>query len=154
MAMDDRAIIERLKDKYKDKNTEGFTILDFISACGSPVEAIAYSKLFWPDFVKFHNMVFLSDTLETAADRDRVIEGFQKYGLDRRTTEEAFNVLEIPNFFARHGGESTDEEDIYLAERIAEMWRHRLAQQFPHRQFVVQVVDAEDVEIGVTFYQK
>ena len=47
--MEEKLILEKLKKKYKEKDTTNFNISDFIYAVGSPLDAIMYLKLFWPD---------------------------------------------------------------------------------------------------------
>lgn len=62
--MKEELIIEHLKKIYSDKDTTNFDLLDFVGAFGSIPMALAYSKLFWPDFVEFYEMIFLKDIFE------------------------------------------------------------------------------------------
>jgi len=53
-------------------------------------------------------------------------------------------------FFSAGISTTTDEENQFLAERIAEMWKARLEQLFPRKRCVVEVQPAEETEEGPT----
>ena len=101
-------------------------------------------------------MVFLKATIENEADRRRLSEVFERNGRDRAQTEQDFNLTEIPaDLFGKRAGDTSEEEDHWLAERLAEMWRARLQLLYPNRKFVVEILEPEDTggEVGVIFYQ-
>ena len=154
--MDDNYLISRLKTKYSDKDTTNFNVFDFLSAFGSPLDAIVYSKLFWPEFVEVDDMVFLKERFETEEDHISLKEVFRKYGGDRCKVEQAFNFYEIPwDFLCGRVGETTEEEDDWLAERLVEMWAACLRLLYPERRFIVKLLEPEETggEIGIIFYQ-
>lgn len=125
-------------------------MLDFVSAFGSPLEALAYSYLFWPDFVEFDGMIFHHGCLEDEDDRCQIRAARSEFS-SRKEVEKSFNQFLIPDsFFASGISTTTDEEDLFLAGRIAEMWRARLAQLFPNRNCVVEVQLSTETEEGPT----
>ena len=149
-------LLRKLIDLSPDKDFTGFNVFDFIYSEGSPLEAITYSMLFWPDFVEIDGMVFLKWTFENQADFNRLQQALLKYGGDRQKTEESFNFFDVSSLFGRRIGDTTDEEDSWLLERLAQMWHFRLHQLFPERTFSVQVLSAEQSgdEAGLVFFQQ
>lgn len=154
--MNDQYFLGRLRERYREHDTSNFNVLDFVGAFGSPFEALAYSRLFWPDFVEINDMVFLKETIENDDDRERLRKAHERYGGDRRMTEESFNLVEVPStLFGPRLGETTEVEDRWLAERLVEMWRARLHALFPDKRFTVRLVDPEESggEVGIVFHQ-
>jgi hypothetical protein len=131
-----------------------FGVFDFLGAFGSPVEAIAYAKLFWPDCVEVDGMVLRSDVVEDEMDVLRLREVLQKWNGDISKTECSFNLIEIPcGVFGKRSGESSDALDEQLARILAEMWHARLIQKYPNRIFSVILEHDNDGTVFVTFCQ-
>lgn len=153
--MRDEQLIERLRRIFSTQDTTGFHVFDFFHSDGSPLQALFYSRLFWPEFIEIEGMIFLKETCEDQDDSQHIMEAFTRYGRDRRTTEQAFNLVEVPFLFGRCMGELIEEEYIVLGERLAEMWRCRLQMLFPQRHFSVEVLSPEQTgsEVGILFYQ-
>jgi hypothetical protein len=148
--MHDELLIDHLKEFHAKADTTNFNVLDFVSAFGNPLEALVYSKLFWPDFVEFEGMIFHEGSIEDDDDRSRIRVALSEFPT-RREVEESFNQFLIPDdFFSAGLGATTDEENIYLAERIAEMWKARLAQLFPNKKCVVELQSPEETKLGPT----
>ncbi len=143
MTIGDEHLVQHLKEVHRDADTTSFGVLDFASAFGSPLEALMYGKLFWPDFVEFEGMVFLETLLQSNEDRSRVLAALEKSSMAE--VERSFNRFEMPtDFFASHRVPITDEENLNLTRKMAETWRARLAQAFPERQFTVEVEESPD----------
>src|SRR5882762_6025140 len=148
--MDDKLLIDHLKEFHPNADTSNCNVLDFVSAFGSPLYALAYSKLFWPDFVEFESMIFLKENVEDEEDRFQILQAISKFS-SRKEVEQSFNRFTIPDIFFSAGlATTTDEENVYLAERIAEMWRGRLARLFPDKKCVVELQLPEQTEEGAT----
>ncbi len=146
-------LVQHLKQIHVDADTRAFGVLDFASAFGSPLDALMYCKLFWPDFVEFEEMVFLSSILESEDNRSHVRAALTK-GTSRIEIEQSFNSFEIPSdFFASHRIPTTDVENSELAEQMAQMWRARLTQLFPKLSFDVQVSHSPDEAPTLTVSQ-
>src|SRR5215468_948910 len=149
-------LIKRLSTLYAEEEPTNFNALDYVYAFGSPLQALMYSKLFWPEFIEIEDMVFLKDWMEDEDDRSRVLKVLEQNEGNRPKTEQDFNLIEIPpDIFGKKMGETTEEEDRYLAEILIEMWQCRLRMLFPNRNFKVELLTAEETggEMGVLFYQ-
>ena len=157
MSQEDPVLIEALKRKYAGHDTTNFSTYDVLAAFGSPVDAVMYMGLLWPEFIQFEGMVFRQDILEDEEDRRRVREALIRSGGDKSGIEQSFNLVEVPcGIFSRGATESSDEVDRFLVERIVEMWKCRLAVEFPKKDFIVQAILPEDNagEWGVSFYTR
>jgi hypothetical protein len=74
-------LLEILRRRHPDRDTTGFDLFDFIHAHGSPVDALLYSALFWPEFVEVDGAVLASDVIEGEADLARVRASVPRTGL-------------------------------------------------------------------------
>jgi hypothetical protein len=133
-----------------------FSPFDLLHAEGSPLMALFYARLFWPDFVELDGMVFLSEAVATDEARARVSAAVVREQDDLTAVERSFNLVEVPSLFGRRMGETTDEEDEVLAHILAAMWKCRLSSCFPGRAFEVRVVSPAESggEVAVEFYQQ
>ncbi len=116
--------------------------------------ALLYSRIFWPNFVEIEGMVFLEGTFEDEADMQRLREAIERYSGDHDKVEESFNFQELDLLFGLQG--TSEEDDEWLAERLTAMWKARLHDLFPNRQFLVEVVrpdPSEGHELGVIFHE-
>jgi hypothetical protein len=148
--MSDKVLIDHLKEFHAKADTNNFNVLDFVSAFGNPLEALAYSYLFWPDFVEFEGMIFLKALIEDEEDRSQIRRALARFPT-RKEVEQSFNQFVIPDsFFSRGLPTTTDEETLCLAQRIAEMWEARLARLFPSKKCVVEVQSPEETNEGLT----
>lgn len=140
--------------RCKGADTTRFNYFDFLHAHGSPLDALFYSRLFWPEFIEIKEMVFLKEMIEDDDDRARLDRALEYYDGDKTRTEQSFNLAEIPYLFGKNISETNLEEDLMLTERLAEMWRYRLQMIYPERKFIVQILSAEDTgdAIGIIFY--
>jgi hypothetical protein len=141
--MDDAKLLERLREVFPDCDMQNFNVLDLVYAEGSPLLALLYSRLFWPDFVEIDGMVFLKETMEDSDDLRRLREAFDHYGHDPIQTEQSFNLVEVEDLFGRRRIETSEDEDRELLERMRQMWLARLTQLFPARRFRVELVEPE-----------
>ncbi|MCP3995500.1 MAG: hypothetical protein GY722_10605 [bacterium] len=152
--MDRATLLKRLLGLFPGEDNTGFNAFDLIHKFGSPLTALLYSELFWPEFVEFEDMVFLASDVEDDHDRDRIMAALEHYDGDKQKTEGSFNYVEVPLLFGNRIGESSDIEDRLLTARIAAMWRARLAEQFPGRIFKVAIAEPGDSgEVGIRFFQ-
>ncbi|MCU1271767.1 MAG: hypothetical protein JWN74_3061 [Acidobacteriaceae bacterium] len=148
--MSDKVLIDHLKEFHAKADTSNFNVLDFVGAFGNPLEALAYSYLFWLDFIEFEGMIFLNDLVEDEEDRSQIRRALAKFPT-RKEVEQSFNQFEIPSsFFSAGLSTATDEEHACLAQRIAEMWEARLARLFPSKKCVVEVQSPEETNEGLT----
>jgi hypothetical protein len=148
-------VLASLKELHATDDTTNFNVLDFVSAFGSPLYALAYSYLFWPNFIDFEGMVFLDSDLETSADRQRVKDTLLKLN-DRTQVEKELNTFDVPFAFFNNKAmyATSDEQDLYLAERMRDMWASRLRLLFPERETVVELLREEGEEVALRFFTK
>ena len=153
--MDSDFLVRKLKQKYSQHDTNNFNVFDFISALGSPIDAMMYLKLFWPDFIEVDGMVFLKHVAEEL-EKDAIYKTLQHFDRDLTKTEKSYNLFEVSVAFGKAAGETTEDEDHWLATQIAGMWSCRLKILYPERHFIVEVLEAEETggEIGILFYQQ
>jgi len=148
--VNDKILIDHLKEFHSTEDTSNFNLLDFLSAFGSPLQALNYSYLFWPDFVEFEDMIFHQCVIEDEQDRSRIRAARVKLST-RREVEESFNQFLIPNdFFAAGQSTTTEEENLHLARRMTEMWRAQLARLVPTRKCVVKLQLPDENQEGPT----
>jgi hypothetical protein len=154
--MDEKSqnLVSELSRLYSDEDTTNFDVSDFIFAFGSPLEALAYAKLFWPDFVQVDEMLLRSDVIEDESDAERVRQALRQWNGDSEKTQRSFNRLEIPaGIFGKRAGESSDASDEQLAQILVEMWDARLSRRYPDRKFSVTLERESDGDVSVTFCQ-
>ena len=127
--------------------------MDFIYALGSPVDALLYSRLFWPDLVEIEGAILLRDCVEAEDDVARVRASVRERG--PAETEKAFNLREFSDLFGNELAGIEDHEAELLLTRLAEMWSGRLKAQRPEHRFAVEVVSTDETggDIGIVFYQ-
>jgi hypothetical protein len=100
-----------LREKYKEHDTHGFNFFDLLHLVGSPLDALLYAQLFWPDFIEIDGMVFLKQMIEDEDDKARLSQALKRFNGDKTQVEKSFNLVEIPYLFGKRLMESTDDED-------------------------------------------
>jgi hypothetical protein len=104
-----------------------------------------FLDLFWPQFIKKDNYVFLKDKYSE--------EEFLKLRKEKSDLEYWINLLTIDDFFSEL--ENGEEKAKLLANSLVEIWQEKLKKEFPDKIFVVEYVyDKEYGDCGLTFYQK
>jgi hypothetical protein len=145
-------LLRELTTYFAEQDTTNFGMLDFVSAFGSPVEAMMYAGLFWPDIVEVDEMTFRADVIEDDSDMQRVRDALDRTG-NRDWVEKSFNSLEIPSgVFGRGATESSSDMNKELAVLLGEIWRARLGAAFPDRRYHVEVMTNGADEPTVTFF--
>jgi hypothetical protein len=97
--------------------------------------------------------------MEYEDDRRSLAEALERYGGDLTQTERACNLVEVPSMLFNNYEalrQTTEEEDLWLAQRLAQMWRSCLAYRYPGRTFVVEVLEEDTFgdAVSVIFYQR
>lgn len=117
-----------------------FTLRNYIESCGSVELAVAFAKLFWPDFVEHHECVIRSDGFSA----DNFAVWSKRLSGDCAAIERVLNQLHVSELVPS----DTTELDVsvirYLAETITAMWTARVKSLFPERRFVVRLEHADD----------
>ena len=152
-ALDEEALIRTLQRRFSDRDTTGFRLRDFIYAEGSPVDALLYSSLFWPELLEVDGAILLRATVEDDDGLARIRAVVRERGPVE--TERRFNLWDFSDLFGNGLADINDDEAELLMTRLAEMWRCRLHAQFPDRRFALEVLTPEDTggDIAILFYQ-
>lgn len=143
---------DSLPDVHKLKAEMGVTELslsEYIQQRGNFQLAVAFSKLFDPDFVEVDDLVLLAER----CDPDSLATWRETLKNNRQQIEAMVNHVHVYDLFA-DDTDLPDEVYAYLGATIAKFWRFALAERFPQRRFKVVCSD-EPTDYGptITFYQ-
>lgn len=104
-----------------------------------------FLEIFWPQFIKKDNYVFLKDKYSE--------EEFLRLVKENSDPEYWINLFTIDDFFSEL--ENGEEKAKSLANSLVEIWQAKLKKEFPDKSFVVEYVyDKEYGDCGLTFHQK
>lgn len=154
--MRDDELVDRLRARESQRNTSGFSVLDFLGPLGSTLDALLYARLFWPSLVEYRGLVLRSEVIQDDEDRGRVDQALAHYSGKHADCERDLNALEVPSgVFGGRMAESTDSEDRSLADLLVRLWTHRLSDEYPDETFRVQLLEPEETggEVAVTFWR-
>ena len=154
--MTSEELVVELTRFHAGQNAKHFNTYDFISAFGSPLEAVMYSKLFWPDFIELEGMVIRSDVIDDESDRNRIIESLQLCNYEVQQLEYSVNRLDIPYgvFATRRAYECSEIVMKEMLKTLVEMWRARLSLLFQDRRFNVLLEIDDDGTYFITSCQQ
>jgi hypothetical protein len=128
-----------------------YSLQNYIETRGSLELAVAFSRLFWPEFLLRNGCVVRADGFTD--------ENFERWWAetngDRRAIECALNVLHVADLVPSDTTELDSRVLDYLGSAIAEMWLARLSKLFPERRFTVTYTPVSDsgVSGSVTMHQ-
>ena len=128
---------------------------DWVDAAGRPRNALLYSPLFMPDLALVADSVLLSAKVREGALGQVVQQDGLGKGARRRELERAANFVDISDYFEPSRNDTTDEEDLLLAQLVRDAWDGWLRLKFPRRRFTVSVVtpDGNGGTLGVCFFE-
>ena len=156
--MDRRAntqIIKCLRERFdKGDMTDTSDRLDLVYGYGSVGQALLHSVLFVPGFVEIEGEVFLDELRIGDGNDAKLAEEVRALRHDRQALDrmvQSYNWIEVAYQFRDRS--CTDDEEVLLAELMAEAWRARLEHLFPDRRFVVRLIDPAETGsiIGLGF---
>ena len=132
-------------------NGNGIDIDSWLGFKGNYELAIAFSRLFWPEFVEHDGCVFFAGfSLES-------FRGFMaQCNGDRASVEQVMNHRHLLDIFHHAADTATLDQLTFLGTVLRETWRAKLARDFPSRSFEVTFdhADADDLlEYFVAFCQ-
>lgn len=144
--------VDKLRDyqEWKKVNDDDFSLWDYLFGVANIEIALAFTKLFWPDFVEHEEGIFLAEVFNPEI-YDRWKETL---GNNPRAIEQAMNHIHIDDLLP--GSENMDRENLfYLGKKLADMWSSRLEKLYPERIFKVSCQRDDDIDetVVVTFYQ-
>jgi hypothetical protein len=117
-----------------------YTLRNYIESRGSTELAVAFAKLFWPDFVEYRGCVITSDGF-TEAGFDA---WWDRLKGDRVAIEHILNHIHVLDLLPNDRSELDPSVCQFLGAAIVEMWASRVRQLFPNRRFIVRLENAED----------
>ncbi|WP_435016072.1 hypothetical protein TA3x_003632 [Tundrisphaera sp. TA3] len=127
------------------------TALDWIQWAGTAGQAIAYSQLFWPDFVEHDGCLFLADGF----DPDNYQHCMESSNGDRTRVESVINHRHILDIFDQ--SPPSRAQIMHLGKVLQSMWGTKLRAEFPGRAVVVWFPEDEDLsddlDYQITFFQ-
>jgi hypothetical protein len=127
----------------------------WLAGMGSFNYAVAFSSLFWPEFVVYDNCVFF------APFREHDVQNYSRLphtsDEDKCRTEVTLNHKHLLDFFPNEEAKPTREQVIYLGRILKDMWQLKLNRDFPDRVIVVSFPEdySEDLmDYEITFWQE
>jgi hypothetical protein len=132
-------------------NGRGIHVEAWVGCTGSFELAVGYSRLFWPDFVEYEGCIFFA-----SFSRDSYLGFMKQCNGDRRRVEAVMNHKHVFDYFSHSGGAATKEQIIYLGRVLRDIWRMKLARDFPGRGFIVSFADGpceELLDYEISFWQ-
>jgi hypothetical protein len=133
----------------------GISVEDWINVIGNFEHAIAYGRLFWPDFVEHDGCILIADGAE-GFDVKKYETWLKHFRGDKTATEQMINHRHIVDYFP-NASEPTKEQLIYFGGFLREVWGCKLQRDFPDCSVEVffQYDEASDYWIGfeITVYQ-
>jgi hypothetical protein len=153
--MKEQDVVAEIRSHYSDVEEGDFDVADLIWRHGSVIEAIMYSRVFWPDVSETLGHVLLKDRVDTEEAKTRLSKAISE-GMNPSEVEESFNLVELPNYVFSRTKDATDQQVEHLAGCLVEMWRAKLLLTYPNRQFVVRTLSPNETGagVGITFCQK
>ncbi|MFC7339670.1 hypothetical protein ACFQY0_20970 [Haloferula chungangensis] len=127
----------------------------WLAGMGSFNLAVAFSSLFWPEFVTHDDCVFM------APFRDHDAQNYQRLPTgcddDKTRTEVTLNNQHLLDLFPNEKARPTREQVIYLGRTLKDMWQLKLNRDFPDRRMVVSFPEdySDDLmDYEITFWQE
>lgn len=141
--------IDQLKNfqRWKQANGDDFSLWDYLSRASRAEVAIAFTKLFWPDFIEHEGGVFLSEAFN--------VELYQQWkahlGNDLVAIERVINHQHLDDILS--GADKVGIKNLfYLGEVLVQMWESRLKSLYPDKDFEV-ICNQDENTVVVTFNQ-
>ncbi len=140
---------EQLLDfqQWKKANGGDFSLWDYLFGVANVEIALAFTKLFLPDFIEHEGGIFLSEVF-----KQEIYEQWKaKLGNDITEIERVMNHQHIDDILSGTDKVGTDNL-FYLGQCIKQMWESRLKLLYPDRRFEV-CCNRDEYTVVVTFYQ-
>ena len=128
MAHEPNAQLAALFPELRDWNEgKGITVSDWMNTIGNIPAAIAYSTLFWPEFVEYKGCILWSD-----ADPANFEDWLTSLNGDRTRVEIVVNHRHITDFFLNdEAGKDSPDQVEYLGNLLQKIWTLKLQNDFP-----------------------
>lgn len=124
--------------------------VSYVSELGDSVQALVYSRLFWPKLVEFEGAVFVAlwgDDEEYVAERLRTPASSANWTpMSWPKVVDSFNVFEVAHIFRQNRGpvEIVESANRELALILVQAWSARLKASYSQRRFSVRFIVADE----------
>jgi hypothetical protein len=112
-----------------------YSLRNYIESRGSVELAVAFAKLFWPDFVERRGCVILSDGFT----EDNFAAWWDRLGGDCVAIERVLNHLHVGDLVPSDTTALDAAVFQFLGATIVEAWSARVRALFPDRRFIVRL---------------
>jgi hypothetical protein len=114
-------------------------------------QALCFIDRLWPEFVEVEGLVLRKNAIPK--DWNEYVRQAREKNLTSRNIEYLINHLHVSDMFLNDPDRDNVNGVVYtfLANTMADMWRSRLTESFPHKRFSVGV-DFEQVDPEVYAY--
>lgn len=139
-----------LKD-YSDfeKVNDNWNMLSYLNYNFDQNTAIAFSKLYFPDFIEYEDCVILSFLFNI----ENFNEWFEEFSGERRNIEKMCNLYEVKDFFHINSSEMDEDSLKLFADILSTVWSINLSKLYPQKKFKIDVFK-EYESLYITFYQE
>ena len=132
----------------------GIHVGDWLACYGNYELTVAYTSLFWPEFVIHDDCVFSAPFTEQHKES---YKGFMKQTDGHKSSVEAvMNHQHILDLFPNVEAEPTRDQVLHIGRILRQMWQKKLNSDFPDREITVSFPEehCEDLlDYEVTFFQ-
>ncbi len=133
--------------RWKKANGGDFSLWDYLSRVSRVEVALAFTKLFLPDFVEHEDGIFLSEVFN----REIYEQWKTKLKNDITAIERVMNHQHIDDILP--GTDKVGNDNLfYLGQALKQMWESHLKSLYPDRHFEV-CCNRDEYTVVVTFYQ-
>ena len=153
---EDEKLIPELAE-WRKFNGDEFSIEDWIAIEGNIRFTIAYSLIFWPEFIEYDDCVILKNRFDS-----QNFENWKntEYVKSYSQIESVLNHIHILDLYGtdKKQNEINYEQIVFLGNKFCEIYSAKLKVDFPERKFVFQFNGNEKLEAfdeyEITFYQE
>lgn len=141
-------VFDDLIPELRDWNDgRGIDVESWIGHVGDYRKAIAYSAIFWPQFVEIEGCVVMEGST-----REVVLQWLEYCGGDRRAAEATMNHLHLLDLHGAGCPDATAPRLVYLGRTLKESYEYKLQRDFPAKRFCVEFDDAPVDPADLTGY--
>ncbi|WP_433118559.1 hypothetical protein [Micromonospora sp. CA-246542] len=132
-------------------HVESTDSVSYISELGDSVQALVYSRLFWPTLVEIGGAVFVAlwgdDAQYIAGRLRRPGPNPKREPISWSRFVDSFNVFEVAHIFRQNRGpvDLVKDANRELASILVHAWHARLRASYPERKFSVRFVEADEM---------
>jgi len=133
------------------KDGQPFEIECWLDWIGEPTHAVAYSTLFWPEFIECEGCVFWGVRVPA-----RYQEWKKEFQCIISDIEGMLNHMHFGDLFTCRKENWTNEQVLFIGRVLKDSWSAKLKRDFPAKEFTVEFNEDFNYETDdptITFYQ-